>query len=201
MSKQGHIQLPSNWGQKNCFIKVKYHMQTAHQKAHLLYQSEKLHLKTSALPSASLVDHSAAWTVLYNFVISFCTSIYIYILTNNSWPKSEPADTVITGILLPLARMVGLQQKWLLCYQFHVRITFSCSNLHDMTTSVIYNPKSECSCAGVAGNTALVCTTVCISAGKCLMLAHAAFQPRIGRTSRVFTEECQKWKKQTETTL
>ena len=110
MSKQGHIQLPSTWGQKNCFIKVKYDMQTVHQKAHLLYQSEKLHLKLQHF-------HPQVWLTTLQPEQFYITSLfhsvplYIYILTNNSWPKSEPADTVITGILLPLARMVGLRQK------------------------------------------------------------------------------------------
>ena len=83
--------------------------------------------------------------------------------------QSEASDTVIMGFLLALARTQELKQNVCLVRKFHVRITFRCTNLHDMTNPILEIPKSQSAAARVGegrGNTALVCMTIYTSMGK-----------------------------------
>ena len=58
--------------------------------------------------------------------------------------------------------MSGLRQNVCCVEEFRVRITFSYSNLHDMTNSITEISESQSAVARVAGNTALVCMAVYI---------------------------------------
>ena len=82
------------------------------------------------------------------------------------WPRSDTADVVVTGILLSLVRTWGVKQN-VCCVKSSIsRIVFgSCSYLHDMTNFMTESPKWN-TAAGVASNTALVCTMLCTGVGN-----------------------------------
>ena len=86
----------------------------------------------------------------------------IFLVHEQARPHSETTDIVVTGILLALARMLGLRQNVCCIEEFHVRITFSYSNLHDMTNSITEISESQSAAARVTGNTSLVCMAVYI---------------------------------------
>ena len=57
-------------------------------------------------------------------------------LHSSRWPQSEAADIITVGVLLSLAKMSELKQN--VCC---VRITFSCSSIHDTANSYIKIPE------------------------------------------------------------
>ena len=84
--------------------------------------------------------------------------------TEVNWPQSDVADDVFTSISLSLTRMFMPQQKISsFVFEFHARITFSSSCLHDMTKLHDWNPWSQSAVAGEVGHAALVCRTACAS--------------------------------------
>ena len=94
-----------------------------------------------------------------------------------TWTRSEAVGFVITDIP-PLSRTSGLRRT-VRCVKSppYVRITFSYSNLHDMTNSTIEICQVGLRPPGVSGNTTPVCKTVCTGVGetvapRCLLIRY-----------------------------